>query len=157
LSLTPLLIIFPSDFNQKRTMTSEIFRQLKTKKIPLLSFTFIIIGTLTILIYLFINKSAPETGIPAKIYFADNISIAHEALIKRFNETYRGEIEVVPINLPFSKFSTNERKELLARSLRSRSDLIDVFAVDLIWVPRFAKWCEPLDIHIGMQGRQDKV
>ena len=138
-------------------MTQEVFQQLKSKKIPLLSFTFIIIGTLTILVYLFIKRTAPAADIPARIYFADNISVAHEALIKRFNEIYRGEIEVIPVNLPFSKFSTNERKELLVRSLRSKSDLIDVLAVDLIWVPRFAKWCEPLDIHIGMQGQQDKV
>lgn len=138
-------------------MTPDLLQQLKSKKISLLSFAFIIVGILTILGYLFTKKTAPATNIPARIYFADNISIAHEALIKRFNETYRGEIEVIPVNLPFSKFSTNERKELLARSLRSKSDLIDVFAVDLIWVPRFAKWCEPLDIHIGIQGQQDKV
>ena len=66
-------------------------------------------------------------------------------LIDRFNDNYKDEIEVIPINLPFSKFSTNERKELLARSLRSKSDLIDVFAVDLIWSARFAKWVHPLD------------
>ena len=136
-------------------MIPDLLQQLKFKKIPLLGFTFMVIAILTILWYQFTRKSTPTTDIPARIYFADNISSAHEALIKRFNETYRGEIEVIPVNLPFSKFSTNERKELLARSLRSKSDLIDVFAVDLIWVPRFAKWCEPLDIHIGMQGQQD--
>jgi multiple sugar transport system substrate-binding protein len=80
-----------------------------------------------------------------KIYFADNISPALQILIDRFNERYRDEIEVIPINLPFSKFSTNERKELLARSLRSKSDLIDIFAIDLIWSARFAKWVYPLD------------
>jgi multiple sugar transport system substrate-binding protein len=32
---------------------------------------------------------------------------------------------------PFQKFSTNERKELLTRSLRSKSDRIDIFSVDL--------------------------
>lgn len=80
-----------------------------------------------------------------QIYFADNISNAHSQIIKSFNKKYEGEIEVIPINLPFSKFSTNERKELLTRALRSKSKRVDVFAVDLIWVPRFAKWCEPLD------------
>lgn len=82
---------------------------------------------------------------PRRVFFADNISAAHEAVIARFNERHRGRIEVVPVNLPFTKFSTNERKELLARSLRSRSDRIDVFSVDLIWVTRFSKWAEPMD------------
>ena len=82
-----------------------------------------------------------------KVYFADHISPAHEAVIKRFNELHKGKIEVIPVNLPFSKFSTNERKELLARSLRSKSDRLDVFSVDYIWTQRFAKWCEPLDAY----------
>jgi multiple sugar transport system substrate-binding protein len=81
----------------------------------------------------------------AKIYFADNISIAHRRVIEEFNRRYAGKIEVVPVDLPFTKFSTNERKELLARSLRSRSDRIDIFCVDHIWVSRFARWAEPLD------------
>jgi multiple sugar transport system substrate-binding protein len=80
-----------------------------------------------------------------QIFYADNISPAHQALIDSFNTVYRGKIEVVPIDLPFTKFSTNERKELLARTLRSKSPRIDLFTVDVIWVPRFAKWCEPLD------------
>jgi multiple sugar transport system substrate-binding protein len=84
---------------------------------------------------------------PRRVFFADNISPAHEAIIARFNDLHRGRIEVVPVNLPFTKFSTNERKELLARSLRTRSDRIDVFAVDLIWVTRFSKWAEPMDRH----------
>jgi multiple sugar transport system substrate-binding protein len=33
-----------------------------------------------------------------------------------FNSRNKGRIEVVPVNLPFEKFTTNERKELLARS-----------------------------------------
>lgn len=83
-----------------------------------------------------------------KVYFADHISPAHQAVIDRFNEKYRGRIEVVPVDLPFSKFSTNERKELLARSLRSKSDRLDVFSVDYIWTPRFAKWCVDLTPYI---------
>ncbi|MBI5472898.1 MAG: extracellular solute-binding protein [Ignavibacteriae bacterium] len=86
-------------------------------------------------------------GAPAevhKVYFADNISPAHRAVIERFNALHRGSIEVEAVNLPFDKFTTNERKELLARSLRNKSDRIDVFAVDLIWIPRFSKWSEPL-------------
>ncbi len=84
-----------------------------------------------------------------KVYFADHISPAHQLVIDRFNALHKGSIEVVPINLPFDKFTTNERKELLARSLRNRSDQIDVFAVDLIWIPRFSKWCEPLSDSFG--------
>ena len=79
-----------------------------------------------------------------RVYFADHISPAHQAVIDLFNRTHAGRIEVVPVNLTFSKFSTNERKELLARSLRSKSDRLDVFSVDYIWTPRFAKWCEDL-------------
>jgi multiple sugar transport system substrate-binding protein len=85
-----------------------------------------------------------ETNVQ-KVYFADHISPAHEAVIKRFNQLHKGRIEVIAVNLPFTKFTTNERKELLARSLRSKSDRLDVFSVDYIWTERFAKWSEPLD------------
>lgn len=78
------------------------------------------------------------------IYYVDNISRAHQKVINRFNELNRGNIKVETINLSFEKFSTNERKELLARYLRSKNDRIDVFAVDQIWVPRFARWAVPL-------------
>ncbi len=125
------------------------------KKIALVIVVIVVGILLTIAIYLFVRKSTHPLKEVTQIYFADNISIAHEALIRRFNETYQGQIEVIPINLPFSKFSTNERKELLARSLRSKSDLIDVFAVDLIWVPRFAKWGEPLHMYVHASERQN--
>ena len=89
-----------------------------------------------------------------RVYFADRISDAHRLVIDRFNQLHRGSIEVVPVDLPFDKFSTNERKELLARSLRSGSDKLDVFAVDLIWVQRFARWCEPLDAYFNSRDRE---
>lgn len=85
----------------------------------------------------------------SKIYFADNISRAHQTIIDRFNMEYEGQIKVIPIDLPFEKFTTNERKELLARSLRSKNSKIDIFAVDQIWVPRFSRWAEPLDKYIS--------
>ncbi len=88
-----------------------------------------------------------------RVYYADNISPVHQQIIDRFNEQYRGKIEVVPVDLPFEKFSTNERKELLARSLRNKSDRLDVFAVDIIWVPRFSRWAEPLDGYIQPADR----
>lgn len=91
------------------------------------------------------NYSGSARSKVKKIYYADNISSAHQVLIDQFNREHAGKIEVVPVNLPFSKFSTNERKELLTRAFRSKTNRIDVFAVDLIWVPRFAKWSERLD------------
>jgi hypothetical protein len=60
---------------------------------------------------------------PVQVYFADNISHSHKLVIEEFNRLYRGKIEVIPDNLPFEKFSTNDRKELLTRSLRSKSDI----------------------------------
>lgn len=93
---------------------------------------------------------------PVRVYFADHISPAHQLVIDKFNKLHSGRIEVVPVNLPFDKFTTNERKELLARSLRSKSDRLDVFSVDLIWGPRFAKWCEPLDKYFP-QGERKSI
>ncbi len=92
-----------------------------------------------------LSSKHSTSNLEKKIYFADNISSAHRKVIEKFNEKYKGQIKVVAINLPFEKFSTNERKELLARYLRSKSERIDVFSVDQIWVPRFAKWVIPLD------------
>ncbi|MGE5430233.1 MAG: extracellular solute-binding protein [Syntrophomonadaceae bacterium] len=90
-----------------------------------------------------------------KIYYVDHISPALQKVINKFNEKYKSQIEVVPINLPFEKFSTNERKELLTRFLRSKSDRIDIFAVDQIWVPRFVKWGIPLEKYVPLQQREN--
>jgi multiple sugar transport system substrate-binding protein len=92
-----------------------------------------------------------------EVHYVDNISAAHQRAIDLFNSRNKGRIEVVPVNLPFEKFTTNERKELLARSMRSKSDQIDIFAVDQIWVPRFAKWGEPLDRYVTEKERQTFV
>ncbi|MBU2491831.1 MAG: extracellular solute-binding protein [Bacteroidetes bacterium] len=81
----------------------------------------------------------------AKVYFADNITKAHIELIDIFNEKYKGKIEVIPVDIPTVKFTTNKRKELITRTLRSRNSRIDIFAIDQIWIPRFAKWAEPLE------------
>jgi len=80
-----------------------------------------------------------------EIYFADRITAAHRVLIDEYNKLMKGKVKVIPIDFPNFDFSTNERKEVLARSLRGTGDGIDIFAVDIIWVQRFAKWCEPLD------------
>jgi multiple sugar transport system substrate-binding protein len=119
-----------------------------------IAFGFFIVAILGILGYNFlvldIFKLNTEKEI-TKVYFADNISIAHQIVIDMFNEKYKGEIEVIPIDLPFTKFTTNERKELLARSLRSDNSIFDIFAVDQVWVSRFAKWAEPLDNYFSSQ------
>jgi len=111
----------------------------------LLISTLIIALILTTFIFIPSESGFQQIGSATKIYYADNISSAHQKVINRFNEIYKDQIEVVAIDLPFTKFSTNERKELLARFLRSRSERIDIFSVDQIWVPRFAKWSLPLD------------
>ncbi|MEO8232380.1 MAG: extracellular solute-binding protein [Ignavibacteriota bacterium] len=82
------------------------------------------------------------------IYFVDHISFAHQKVIDLFNEKNKGFIKVETINLSFEKFSTNERKELLARYLRSKNNRIDIFSVDQIWVPRFARWGVPIQKYL---------
>lgn len=104
-----------------------------------------------------IRNPLADQGTIQKVYFADHISPAHRAVIDKFNELHRGHIEVVPVDLPFSKFTTNERKELLARSLRSKSDRLDIFSVDYIWTSRFAKWCEELDPYFSDQERMNII
>lgn len=88
-----------------------------------------------------------------ELYFADRFSTAHKVLIDLYNKKNKGKVRVVPIDFPNMDFSTNERKEVLARSLRSRGDGIDLFAVDVIWVQRFAKWCEPLDPYFSREEK----
>lgn len=129
-------------------LLSQIHNSLKDTYII---WMFIAISFSLIYIYLHFNSTdAYQVKSNEKIiYYADNITEAHNKLIDDFNDTYKGQIKVVPINLPFSQFSTNERKELLARSLRSKSEKIDVFAIDIIWGQRFAKWAENLDKEFG--------
>ncbi|MCD6377188.1 MAG: extracellular solute-binding protein [Caldisericaceae bacterium] len=108
------------------------------------------LGVFVLAVYLYVLLfSEPVPREMVKLYYVDNISETHQRLIDRFNQRYAGRIEVIPVNLPFSKFSTNERKEILARSLRSKSERIDVFAVDIIWTQRFAKWSHPLDAYFN--------
>src|SRR3989339_1240088 len=108
---------------------------------------YIIISTILAAIFIFftfvlspVDLDSRSTSKIKTIYFVDHISSAHQKVINRFNEKYKGSIKVETINLSFEKFSTNERKELLARYLRSKNNRIDVFSVDQIWVPRFARW-----------------
>ncbi len=103
--------------------------------------------------YFPINLTYPVT----KIYYADNISPAHQIVIDRFNSEYEGEIKVITIDLPFDKFNTNLRKELLARSLRNQNSLIDVFAIDQVWISRFAIWAEPLNSYFPKTTLQSLI
>jgi multiple sugar transport system substrate-binding protein len=124
------------------------------ERLSITTVVFIIFALLFYSVFL-INRQPEEEEKITKVYFADNISKAHLELIQKFNQEYKNRIEVFPINLPFSKFTTNERKKLLTRALRSKSDRIDIFAVDLIWVQRFTRWAEPLDLYFSSMDRAD--
>ncbi|MHB1687266.1 MAG: extracellular solute-binding protein [Ignavibacteriaceae bacterium] len=130
---------------------------MKFEKIFYVAISVFLVTTFVLVSYIFPPYGTTDESLISvkKIYYADYISPAHQALINLFNERYKGQIEVVGINLPFEKFSTNERKELLARYLRSKSDRIDIFAVDQIWVPRFARWGIPLDKLISQQQKDN--
>jgi len=91
-----------------------------------------------------------------KVYYVDNISASHQKIIDNFNKLNSGKIEVIPIDIPFYKFSTNERKELLMRALRSKSERVDIFSADIIWISRFAKWAENLDKYFS-SSEKDKL
>jgi multiple sugar transport system substrate-binding protein len=108
---------------------------------------------LALLLFNRLSVGGDERDGIVRVYYADNISSAHQSVIDRFNALHQGRVEVVPVNLPFEKFSTNERKELLARSLRNKSDRLDIFTVDHIWVARFSRWCEPLDSAFAPEER----
>jgi ABC-type glycerol-3-phosphate transport system substrate-binding protein len=107
-------------------------------------FSFLLFFSLVYVVIFIAEKNNPINEIK-EIYFADRITPAHRTLIDNYNKKNEGKVKVIPIDFPNNDFSTNERKELLARSLRGRGDGIDLLAVDIIWVQRFAKWCEPLD------------
>jgi multiple sugar transport system substrate-binding protein len=121
------------------------------RSLPIFLAGLLLTGVLAIVL---VATNVEDSPIARKVYFADNISPAHLDAIERFNREHAGRIEVVPVSLPFSKFSTNERKELLARSLRNKSDRIDIFSVDLIWVPRFSKWSEPMTAKFDSLARK---
>jgi multiple sugar transport system substrate-binding protein len=114
------------------------------------------IFSLAVFIYIlfvyFISHRPPKTV--TEIYFADRMTEAHYILIGRYNAAHAGSVKIIPVNFPVSDFSTDARKEILARSLRGEDDAIDLLAVDVIWVHRFAKWCEPLGKYFNDQERK---
>ncbi len=70
----------------------------------------LLIAALAIVIVVFTPTGSEEEE-EAKVttlYFADNLSAAQQTIIDRFNAQYRGSLQVVPVNLPFTKFSTNK-------------------------------------------------
>ncbi len=129
---------------------------MKTFYFSITAITFLVLSVF-IFMYLFGNLIDYKSNEPKKIYFADNISSSHKYAIEKFNQLHKGKIEIIPIDLSFEKFQTNERKELLMRYLRSRSDRLDIFSVDQIWVPRFAKFVEPLSNYFSTIERENII
>lgn len=110
-------------------------------------FFYIVISSILVTVFILFTFIFSPNGLDSEgtskvktIYFVDHISSAHQKVIDRFNDKHAGSIKVETIDLSFEKFSTNERKELLARYLRSKNSRIDLFSVDQIWVSRFARW-----------------
>lgn len=102
-------------------------------------------GLIALLLYTFPPLWEVQAGSGGvKICLADDISPAYRKVIAMFNSEYKGRIYVETINIPFSRFSTNQRKELFDRFFRTKSSQVDVFSVDEIWTAKFAKWCDPL-------------
>ena len=133
--------------NPFRNIYDSVPHSTTSSNIPnwLIYFLILIAIIVSVIFYLFpFQNEFLKSEEVAKVYFADNITMAHTELIKIFNEEYKGRIEVIPVDIPTEKFTTNKRKELITRTLRSRNSRIDLFAVDQIWIPRFAKWAEPL-------------
>ena len=123
---------------------------------------YIVISSALLILFIFLSilfiPSSPRLNSESNskiIHFVSHITPAQKEIIDLFNKKNKGRIFVEPIDLPFEKFSTNERKELLARFLRSKSDRIDVFTVDQIWVPRFAKWSVPLGQYISKEEKEN--
>jgi multiple sugar transport system substrate-binding protein len=125
---------------------------MKTNKQILGLGIFSVAALLYIFIVYFISHRPPKTV--TEVYFADRMTEAHYLLIDRYNAAHAGSIKIIPVNFPISDFSTDARKEILARSLRGEDDAIDLLAVDVIWVHRFAKWCEPLGKYFNDQERR---
>jgi ABC-type sugar transport system, periplasmic component len=101
--------------------------------------------------YIFSHRTQKSV---TEIHFADRVTEAHRILIDKYNSTHAGSVKVIPIDFPIEDFSSDGRKEVLARSLRGEDDAIDLLAVDIIWVHRFAKWCEPLGKYFSDEERK---
>ena len=136
---------------------------LETKNAPAMKLRFKQTWGLLILLFVSIAYlityfllSSPQKSDVTEIYFADMMTAAHRILINKYNKLNEGKVKVIPIDFPNFDFSTNERKEMLARLLRGKGDGIDVFAVDIVWVQRFAKWSESLNNYFS-KDEIDKI
>ena len=110
------------------------------------------IALIYLTMFAFLSKRPQEHM--TEFYFADRMTEAHRILIDQYNKSHEGKVKVIPIDFPNPDFSTDTRKEILARSLRGEDDGIDLLAVDVIWVQRFAKWCEPLGKYFTDEERK---
>lgn len=119
-------------------------------------FTFLFLLSLIYVVINLYDTTSTDNKV-TEIYFADRITAAHKILIDRYNKMNEGKVKVIPIDFPNYDFNSNERKELLARSLRGRGDGIDIFAVDIIWTQRFAKWSEPLGKYFSAEERANML
>ncbi len=107
---------------------------------------FIIAAILVSFIFptILLHKTYDQTETEKKIYFAANNSPAIKEIIKSFNERNKGKIRVELVVFEYEKFSTNKKKDLITRTMRSQNGKIDIFSIDQIWVPRISKWSEDL-------------
>lgn len=131
-------------------MAPNKYRSLTTNQ----SWGIAVLGTIALVyltIFAFLYKRPQEQV--TEFYFADRLTEAHHILIDQYNKEHAGRIKVIPVDFPNPDFSTDARKEILARSLRGEDDGIDLLAVDVIWVQRFAKWCEPLGKYFTNEER----
>jgi len=122
---------------------------LKRTKIAYIAFFISFVSV--IILHLIIKPTSRNSRDESKeviIHYIDNITSAQSKLIEIFNEEYKGKIKVELINLPLQKFSSHERKQLLTKYLRNRSDQIDLFSVDQVWISRFKNWAQPIDKYI---------
>jgi len=128
-----------------------ITKNKKNIRIILVVLLVLISALFTIVFYLFplIRYSSEPENIK-KIYFAENITPTHLQLINEFNKINKENIKIIPINLPYEKFSTNKRKELITKNLRNRTSRIDIYAIDIIWGERFVKWAEPFNSYFSI-------
>lgn len=134
---------------------SDLISRIKNRENILRNFFFILLFTSVLIIVFFylapLQSAQSEQNSETIIYFADNMTSAHQRLIEMYNERNKGHIKVKPINLDHHKLDTNRRKELITRNLRSQRSKVDLFAIDHIWMPRFANWAEPLDNYISKE------
>ncbi len=125
---------------------------------PKIAYTaFLLSFILVFVLHFFINPSVriEKSKSEIVIRYLDNISESQKELVKKFNSEYKGKYRVEVINFPLEKFSSNERKQLLIKYLRNRSDKIDVFSVDQVWVPRFSNWSQPLDEYFSKSEKEE--